>query len=67
MVLMPMRERHMRHALDRLVHGNAGILEGGVAGEERIDQDAAGTCVDAEAGMAEPRNLHASNPLMRLS
>ena len=41
MVLMPMRERHMRHAVDRLVQGNPGILEGGVAGEERIDQDAA--------------------------
>ena len=66
MVLMPMRERHMRHALDRLMQRNPGILERGVAGEERIDQDAAPARVDAEAGMAEPRNLHASNLLMRL-
>ena len=67
MVLMPMRERHMRHAVHCLMQGNPGILEGGVAGEERIDQDAAPARVDAETGMAEPGNLHASNPLMRLS
>ena len=40
-VLMPMGERHMGHALGRLVHLDAGILEGAVAGKKRIDQDAA--------------------------
>ena len=49
------------------MHGDAGILEGGVAGEERIDQDAARAGIDTEAGMAEPGNLHAFHPLMRLS
>ena len=65
MVLMPMGERHMGHAIRRLVQGDAGILEGGVAGEERINQDASVTGVDPETGMAEPGNLHASNPLIR--
>ena len=65
MVLMPMGERHMGHALGRLVHLDAGILEGAVAGKKRIDQDAACTGIDPEAGMAEPGNLHAFNPLIR--
>ena len=67
MILMPMRKRHMRHALDHVMQRNPGILERGVAAEERIDQNAAPARVDAEAGMAEPRNLHASNLLMRSS
>ncbi len=67
MVLMPVGQGHMGYALDRLEQGNAGLLEGGIAGEEGIDQDAARAAVDAETGMAEPRNLHAFHPLMRLS
>ena len=41
MVLMPVGERHMGDAVDRLMDGDPGLLERGVAGEKRIDQDAA--------------------------
>ncbi len=66
-VLMPVGERHMGHALGGLMQGDVGLLEGGVAGKKGIDQDAARAGIDTEAGMAEPRDLHALHPLMRLS
>ena len=67
MILVPVGERHMGDASDRFIYGDGGILEGGVAGEKRIDQDAARAAIDTEAGMAEPGNLHAFHPLMCLS
>ncbi len=60
MVLVPVGQRHMGDTFDRLVHGNPGLLEGGIVGQKRIDQDAACAGVDPEAGMAEPGNLHAT-------
>ena len=66
-ILMAVGQRHMGHAVGRLVHGNARLLEGGIVGQEGIDQDAYRAGIDAETGMAEPRNLHASYPLMLLS
>ena len=60
MVLVPVGERHVGDAVDRLVDRDPGLLERGVAGEKRIDQDAARAGIDPEAGMAEPGNLHAS-------
>jgi hypothetical protein len=41
MVLVPVGERDMGDAVDGLAEGNLGLLERGVAGEKRIDQDAA--------------------------
>jgi hypothetical protein len=41
MVLVPVGERDMGDAVDGLAEGNPGLLERGVAGEKRIDQDAA--------------------------
>jgi hypothetical protein len=49
------------------VQRDAGVLEGGVAGQEWIDQDTALARVDAKAGMPEPSHLHAFNPMMILS
>jgi hypothetical protein len=46
------------------VQGYVGVLESGVAGEEWIDQDVRSARLDAEAGMAEPRYLHALLSLM---
>ncbi len=58
MVLVAVGQRHMGHPLGHVLQRNARLLEGGVAGEKGIDQDAACARVDAEAGMTEPRNLH---------
>ena len=57
-VLMAMGQRHMGHALRHLPHRVARILEGRVSGEKRIDQDARFARIDAEAGMAEPGDVH---------
>ncbi len=40
-ILVPMSERHMSRSFDRLMQGNSGLLEGGIAGQKGIDQDAA--------------------------
>jgi hypothetical protein len=61
MVLMTVRQRHMAHALDRLCEREARIGKGRIEAEEGIDQDARRARVDAEAGMAEPRDLHRPN------
>jgi hypothetical protein len=57
-ILMAMGQRHVGHAFCHLPHRVARILEGRVSGEERIDQDARFARIDAEAGMAEPGDLH---------
>jgi hypothetical protein len=53
-----MGERHMGDALRDAMQREPGVLEGGIASEKRVDQDAALARIDAEAAMAEPRNLH---------
>jgi hypothetical protein len=55
---MAVGQCHVRHALCRIPHGKARILEGRVSGEERVDQEARFARIDAEAGMAEPGDLH---------
>ena len=57
-ILVPMGQRHMGHALGDIPHFLPRILEGRVAGEEGVDQDARFARIDAEAGMAEPGNVH---------
>src|SRR6516162_948746 len=58
MILVPVSKRHVRHSLGDVVQGYLGVLESGVAGEERIDQDVRSARLNAKAGMAEPRDLH---------
>ncbi len=57
-VFVPVGERHMRHALGRAPERQAGILEGRISGEERVDEEARLAGIDSKAGMAEPGDLH---------
>jgi hypothetical protein len=55
MVAMPVGDQDVGRPLDELV---AVALEGGVAGEERIDQNALVGEVEAKGGVAEPGDPH---------
>ena len=57
-ILMAVGQRRVGDALDGPGERNSCLLEGRVPGEERVDQDARLTRIDAEAGMAEPGDLH---------
>ena len=57
-ILVTMGQRHMGHALGHVRHCASRSLEGWVAGEERIDQDARFVGIDTKAGMAEPGDAH---------
>ena len=57
-ILVPMGQRHMGYAFGHIPHRLTRILEGRITGEEGVDQDARFARIDAEAGMAEPGDVH---------
>ena len=59
---MAVRQGHVRDALGRVVPGDARLLEGRIALQEGVDQEDAAAGLEAEAGMSEPDDLHASPP-----
>jgi hypothetical protein len=55
MIAMGMRHADVRRARSR----GAGVThEGGVSGEERVDEDDSAVDLDAEGGVSEPGELH---------
>jgi hypothetical protein len=57
-ILVLIRHRHILHPFAHIPHRLTRILEGRITGEEGVDQDARFARIDAEAGMAEPGDVH---------
>ena len=57
-IFMTVGQRHMGRTVDDVDFGNACLFEGGIAGQKRIDQDAACAQLNTKTRMAKPRNLH---------
>ena len=57
-VVVAVRQGHVRHALDRVVEIQAGVVEGRVSFQERVDHDDGRSRLDAKRRMAEPGDFH---------